>query len=226
MFSSVRLVVSIAVLLATAIASPAQQERADPALRIVTWQCEGNVEIVTTFLVGQPPTVRVEIGDSNWLLPLVPSDSGSKYSDGSATLWTEGNEASFESPELTARCVFADPAASTRAGLEGATWRLVTLVRGDVRHDVPAGVRIEAKFTEGRVSGRGACNRYFASYSVGENGSLDVGDVGATKMMCSLDGDLEGAYFSSLAESTRFAIGSGILTITTKSGSLSFTKAT
>ncbi|RKZ11448.1 hypothetical protein DRQ50_13580 [bacterium] len=78
-----------------------------------------------------------------------------------------GSKESADDPEAT-----VDP-------LEGSSWQLL-FVR---KSAVPDGVTITAQFTEGRITGRAGCNRYFADYSFNE-GVLEIGPVGTTKMMC------------------------------------------
>lgn len=65
--------------------------------------------------------------------------------------------------------------------LEDRTWRLIRLP-GD--EPVPEGITIDALFREGRVSGNGGCNRYFASVRSGGAQGLTVGDIGTTRMAC------------------------------------------
>ena len=84
---------------------------------------------------------------------------------------------------LLAGCGGADePASDPEATvdlLEGSSWRLLYVRKSTV----PDGVTITAEFAEGKVTGRAGCNRYFADYQYTE-GTLTVGPVGASKMMC------------------------------------------
>jgi heat shock protein HslJ len=191
----------------------------------VRFSCDGNAEVAATFIEADPPTARVELGDKSWTLPLVPSASGSKYSDGTVTLWTKGSEALFESPGLEVSCVAVDSAATTAANLEAAEWGLVSLTRDGARTEAPAGVSVTATFRNGRVAGKGVCNSYFASYTVSSS-SLAIGDVGATRMMCPRNSDFESAYFENLSRAQRFTINGDTLLLTTPTGSLVFARRT
>ena len=88
----------------------------------------------------------------------------------------------------------------------------------------PAGVSIDATFQNGRVTGAGVCNRYFANYSATPVSNLAISDVGATKVMCPQNADFESAYFDSLSKTTRFVIAGNSLKLLTPSGSLDFAK--
>jgi heat shock protein HslJ len=73
----------------------------------------------------------------------------------------------------------ADEAVASADPLDGSSWRLLHVRKTSV----PDGVTITAEFAAGRVSGRAGCNRYFAGYRA-DGGVLEIGPVGATKMMC------------------------------------------
>jgi len=77
--------------------------------------------------------------------------------------------------------------------LEGTRW---VLVRGLA--ELLDGTTVDAVFEDGRVSGQGPCNRYFADVTV-ESAALTIGPVGATKMSCGAGIDTaERAYFGAL----------------------------
>ena len=98
------------------------------------------------------------------------------------------------------------------------------MTRDGKRSEVPAGVSIDATFQNGRVTGAGVCNRYFANYSATPVSNLAISDVGATKVMCPQNADFESAYFDSLSKTTRFVIAGNSLKLLTPSGSLDFAK--
>lgn len=115
---------------------------------------------------------------------------------------------------------------STGAGLEASAWALASMVReGDMAIPVPPDVRITATFKDGRVSGKGGCNGYFATYTARDGGAVEIGDVGATRMHCSKGADLEAAYFALLRAATSYTVDAGGLTLRGPSGTLAFVRA-
>lgn len=84
----------------------------------------------------------------------------------------------------------------------------------------PGGVTMS--FGEGRVSGRGGCNRYSGTADYA-NGAIKVGPLISTKMACMEDGIMqqESAYLNALQGATRYTIGGdGKLTIATGGGAI------
>ena len=68
----------------------------------VFFTCNGNPsdEIVATFVMSDPPSVRLERGDELKVGILSPSGSGAKYeADFGVTFWTQGDEAQVSWPE-------------------------------------------------------------------------------------------------------------------------------
>ena len=114
------------------------------------------------------------------MLSRVPSASGSKYGDGNTTFWTKGNSARFESADLSLTCLTAAISGDGDTSLTATAWKLVSITGNGETTAVPAGVTIDATFEDGRVMGRGVCNRYFASYKASSDRTIIVGDVGAT----------------------------------------------
>lgn len=55
------------------------------------WECEGGAYVVTEFRAA-PDEVFVFLPEGSLALPHVASASGAKYSDGTITLWTRGDE--------------------------------------------------------------------------------------------------------------------------------------
>lgn len=62
------------------------------ALIKVTYQCAADTTVVAVF-DNENDTVSVTLPDETLDLPHVQSGSGAKYSDGSTTFWTKGDEA-------------------------------------------------------------------------------------------------------------------------------------
>jgi heat shock protein HslJ len=81
---------------------------------------------------------------------------------------------------------------------------------------------VTMSFGEGRVSGRGGCNRYSGTADYA-NGTIKVGPLISTKMACMEDEIMqqESAYLTALQAATRYTIGGdGKLTIATGAGAI------
>lgn len=103
--------------------------------------------------------------------------------------------------------------------LNNTAWALTSMPS-----DLPADVHINLTFQDGRLAGKGVCNRYFAGFVIEEN-LLKVEAVGATKMMCSLHADIESKYFDLLSKARRYNVRDSTLTIETPEGNLVFKRA-
>jgi membrane-bound inhibitor of C-type lysozyme len=64
--------------------------------RTFTYRCDDNSEVLVKFLQTDPPKAQLNRQGREWNLPLAPSGSGSRYSDGHTTFWIKGSEAMFE----------------------------------------------------------------------------------------------------------------------------------
>lgn len=104
--------------------------------------------------------------------------------------------------------------------LEGVRWTLVSMRRDDADVTVDD-TTITATFKEGRVTGTGVCNRFFASYDLAEGNAVTIGAVGATKMMCPRI-DLENTFFTLLGEARHYKIEDGRLSLSGRTGVLVF----
>lgn len=186
------------------------------------FQCPAGLGLVATFTSGDTPSVRIEIGTNVWILRRVPSASGTKYSDGTATFWTKGDNARFESPDLSVTCSSIGPTTSGLTPLTETAWKLVSITQDGVTTAVPEGVKVDAAFENGRVAGSAVCNRYFAQYKASNDETISIGDIGATMMMCPNHHDFERLYLRMLKDSTRFEARGGTLVLSTPSGSLRF----
>ncbi len=109
--------------------------------------------------------------------------------------------------------------------LAGTTWKLVNFETD--RDVIPALVEAPATLefsSDGRISGRSGCNRYFASYSL-SNDQFSIGPLGATRMMCSpAQMAQETRYFQALGTAGRCVVSADELTITYIGGRLRFAK--
>ncbi len=191
----------------------------------IRYQCPVGISLTATFAGGKSPSVRVEIEGTVWTLPRVPSASGTKYSDGTVTFWIKGESARFESPDLSMNCTKATASQSGARALSSTEWRLVSISQNGATTNVPEGLKVDATFEDGRVSGAGVCNRYFASFRVSQDRTISIGEIGATLMMCPDHADFERQYFRMLKASTRYDVRNGVLELSTPDGSLHFVEA-
>ncbi|MFC2052945.1 Gmad2 immunoglobulin-like domain-containing protein [Chloroflexota bacterium] len=86
--------------------------------------------------------------------------------------------------------------------------------------EVLAGTRITAEFKDSQVTGTAGCNNYFASY-VQTDSRLEVGPIGATRMMCSDPEGImeqESGYLALLESANTFQIEAGQLKVQNASG--------
>jgi putative lipoprotein len=109
----------------------------------------------------------------------------------------------------------ANPWAEDRSSPIG-SWRATGI--GDAV--IPADVEVTATFgDDGRVSGRGGCNRYSASFTV-TGSEIAFGPIMSTRMACIGEGGrIEGLYLSALEAVTAWAIDGTTLTLTGPAGS-------
>jgi putative lipoprotein len=64
--------------------------------------------------------------------------------------------------------------------LAGSEWRPTRIGNMTISRDADMFVRFEA---DGKLRGRGGCNNFFGSYKF-DDGGLEIGALGATKMAC------------------------------------------
>jgi len=109
-----------------------------------------------------------------------------------------------------------DPEASTASNeLPGTSWVLQDLA-GD---GIVAGTHVTLDFSaNGRATGNGSCNRYFATVEI-SGSSIRFGAVGATRMACATPVSLqEVRYFGALEAASEFTVEGNTLSISSGSG--------
>jgi heat shock protein HslJ len=95
--------------------------------------------------------------------------------------------------------------------LQGKTW---VLTQFDDGSPAPAEPAITAELKDGKISGSGGCNRYFASVTSPSPGVLHVGPISATKMAClGPVGENEQRYFAALTKVNRYSLEDGRLVL-------------
>jgi len=97
--------------------------------------------------------------------------------------------------------------------LAGTEWVLTELNRNE---PIQEGAEVSLVFTEGKISGKSACNRYSASVEQGEApGDLKIGPAMGTRMACPGElMDLEHKYLDALTHVTGFSFLAGKLVLT------------
>ena len=88
--------------------------------------------------------------------------------------------------------------------LQGTEWHLVQMAGQDVVLPIDSFNIVLS--SDGSLSGIGACNRLLGRYSVGENYSISLGQVGATMMLCPKNGQLESEFTQLLGGVTHYDI--------------------
>jgi putative lipoprotein len=109
-----------------------------------------------------------------------------------------------------------------RRSVSGADWELIGL-RGQSAPLGAGGRRATLRFDadSARISGFAGCNRYFSSYTLGDDEpALRFSAIGMTKMACSQGMDLEQQYATALSQVTRYTIQDNRLTLLDASSAL------
>lgn len=110
--------------------------------------------------------------------------------------------------------------ADFRRSVAGTEWELVEL-QGQPAPVGAGGRRATMRFDadSARVSGFAGCNRYFGSYSLGnDEPALTFGAVGMTKMACAQGMDLERQLGDALSRTSRYTLQDGRLTLVDATG--------
>ncbi len=101
--------------------------------------------------------------------------------------------------------------------LEGSEWVLIQI---DGEPILP-GSKTTLIFEVDRIHGKGGCNDYFASYSLGEDGDIEFGLAGSTMMFCpDPEGvmDQEFSFLQTLAEVSSVSMEGGLLILKDEAG--------
>lgn len=78
---------------------------------------------------------------------------------------------------------------------------------------------VTIQFQEGgKANGTGSCNSFFADYGAGEDGHIQFGPVGSTKMACETGMQQEMAYFTALEKVERYEVSGGQLRLFSADG--------
>ena len=79
-----------------------------PRGEAVSYRCADGIDVTASFTKTRPLEADLKHGADSWTLPLTPSGSGARYSDGKTTFWTKGNEALLEMSGKAVNCKAPD----------------------------------------------------------------------------------------------------------------------
>ena len=152
--------------------------------RTFGFSCDG--EAVTVTYRGTDDAT-LAVGSDTYEMRRTRTASGERYAtaDGSVSFWNKGDEAMLERDGRgTKMCEAVNSRGGERAFDDAELLDRTFRIEDVAGRGVPDGREITVRFgSDGQVSGRAACNRYFGSY-IRNGGELSFGPVGATQMAC------------------------------------------
>ncbi len=172
-----------------------------------------SVANIGTDLIGDRVQIRSgAIEDGRIILDIIragPEDAACCPTEKALVTWAlSADGLSRVAEETTGRLSLAD--------LGGHEWTLLELGRD---HPLPEDVEISLVFQDDRVSGRSACNSYFAGVVSPNPGGLRFNGMGATRMACpEAVMDLERRYLSTLAGASGYRFLGGRLVVSCDTG--------
>lgn len=101
-------------------------------------------------------------------------------------------------------------------------WFLISYIFENEERKVQKEGPIVATFKQGKLHGSGGCNSYFTKYTLGAGRSLSVGNIGASKKLCSNVMRQESQFMELLKESQSYTLDQTILVIKSAKGELTF----
>jgi heat shock protein HslJ len=138
----------------------------------------------------------------------------------SKTISTGGDHLTLSDDHGVAILTFVKTVPPKEQTLVGTNWSLESFHTGDAVSSVMAGTTITAVFNkDGTITGSAGCNQYFASYTV-TGTSLQVSQVGSTKMYCTTEGVMqqEGTYLTLIGQAKTFTTNGDRLTLADEKG--------
>lgn len=115
-----------------------------------------------------------------------------------------------------------DVEAGTSMSLEGTQWTLVSFSDAEVPYsagDAP----VTARFEDGRVGGKAACNNYNTGYKLLGSGVIELNEIATTLMACPEPiMQVEDAFLKAFATASAYTVDDNTLTIIHDSGELIF----
>ena len=97
--------------------------------------------------------------------------------------------------------------------LDGTSWKLRAFSLVDEWIEPLANTELTLAFEDGQALGGAGCNRFFGDYKIND-GTLEIGTLGATRMMCEENVmNQESNFLANLAEAQSYLIDDNGLTI-------------
>jgi heat shock protein HslJ len=176
----------------------------------------GAIENRSTELVGDRVQVRsLKIAGRELIMDVVqhaPGDAMCCPMQKARRKWTLDGDDLLEGPsEISGKLSLADLAVGE--------WALSGFGRNEPYSGDPP---VSLVFEDGRISGFSGCNRYFGQISEPGSGSIDIVELGMTRMTCPEEvNDIENRYLAALEGATgyRFIFGRLALDCKTENGS-------
>ncbi len=114
---------------------------------------------------------------------------------------------------------------SPQACITDTEWTLVSYGSKDNQLTALPHAKATATFSEGKITGKASCNKYFTSYEIDGNNLRITSPIGTTMMMCEDDVMAqERAFLGALETSKSYKINGNTLEIEYNGGVLTFTK--
>lgn len=116
-------------------------------------------------------------------------------------------------------------AAITQVDLDGTDWKFYMIEQNGKKEVIPAGLKVDLAFLEGRLTGKASCNTYSAPYVLKDD-KLSVGEVMATEKFCDNE-NWDARFVSAIKQANDFEVTGELLYINCKNGiKLHFEKKT
>ncbi len=171
---------------------------------------DGNPVNIGTALIGDRVQLRAgRLKDGRIELDLVqqgPTDAACCPAETVTRVWEMGPDGLHEGAEQgSGRLSLTD--------IAGQEWLLEGMSRDE---PLPDGLKVTLVFSNGRVAGHGACNRYFGSVTAaGGPADITLSQLGSTRMACPPAAmELEDRYLQALRSVTGFSFLNGKLALT------------
>ncbi|NAS32747.1 META domain-containing protein [Flavobacteriaceae bacterium R38] len=68
--------------------------------------------------------------------------------------------------------------------LQGTTWKLVEIVKDDIKENIEDDVVLNISFSKEEINGTSGCNTYFGQYSLKKDSEIELILGGTTLMIC------------------------------------------
>lgn len=103
------------------------------------------------------------------------------------------------------------------ADLMNKEWKLEYLKWDGLQYGIDGKAPTLAFKEEGKVAGFAGCNNYFGTYTI-DGRTINIGEVGATRMMCEAKMELEEKFLKALGSEPRAIFSEGKLVLSSDGG--------